>query len=110
MPKSHLKPTGARHNAASAGITGGLTYAEVMRDPRLMERLLRDARRARSEAIYRLLAAAYSASRRSISRVSLGALGVTALSKLSTRLPLRSIRYLWKFQRGAAPVRCASAA
>jgi hypothetical protein len=38
-----------------------LTYAEVSRDPRLMEQLVRDARRARSEAIYRMLAAAVRA-------------------------------------------------
>lgn len=94
MSKLHLKPIGARHDAATAGITGGLTYAEMVRNPRLMDQLLRDARRDRAETIYRLLAAACSASRRSISRVSLGALGVTAVSKLSTWLPLRSIRYL----------------
>lgn len=94
MSKLHLKPIGARHDAATAGITGGLTYAEMVRNPRLMDQLLRDARRDRAEAMYRLFAAAYSASRRSISRVSLGALGATAVSKLSTWLPLRSIRNL----------------
>lgn len=84
MSKLHLKPIAARHDAAAAGITGGLTYEDMVRNPRLMDRLLRDARRDRAEAMCRLFAAAYSASKRSISRVSRGVLGATAVSKLST--------------------------
>jgi hypothetical protein len=36
--------------------------------------------------------------------------GSTLLAKLATALPLRSIRYLWKFQPGAVPVALYSAA
>lgn len=36
----------------------GLTYAQVMRDPRLMERLIRDAHHARNAAIAAMFAAA----------------------------------------------------
>ena len=52
MDRLHATLTDMQQGAA-------LTYAEVMRDPRLMERLVREAHRARSEAIYRTFAAGF---------------------------------------------------
>lgn len=46
----------------------------------------------------------------SIAPASFGSPGSTRVSKLCTCLPLRSIKYLWKFQRGAVPVALARSA
>src|SRR5688572_18867468 len=51
----------------------------------------------------------FSSSSFSIADTSLGSSGATRVSKLCTRLPLRSTRYLWKFHFGRWPVSCASA-
>jgi len=52
-----------RQHATSTTVQQGpiLTYEKAMRDPQLMERLIRDAHHARNEAIYRALAAAVHA-------------------------------------------------
>ena len=52
-----------RQHATSTTVQQGpeLSYEKVMRDPQLMERLIRDARHAQNEAIYRALAAAVHA-------------------------------------------------
>ena len=58
MNRMHANSTGLQPGAGATANAAGLSYAQIMRDPQLMEALIRDANRARSEAISRMFAAA----------------------------------------------------
>lgn len=61
MNRMHANPTGLHPDDGATANAAGLSYAQIMRDPQLMERLIRDAKRARSEAIARMFVVVFNA-------------------------------------------------
>ena len=61
MSQMHANSHDLHQTSAAPVNAEELTYAHVVRDPRFMEALVRDAHRARSEAIGGMLAAAFDA-------------------------------------------------
>ena len=47
MNRMHTNPTGLHPDDGATANAAGLSYAQIMRDPQLMERLIRDAKRTR---------------------------------------------------------------
>ena len=89
MSQMHANSRDLDQSSAALANAEELTYAHLARDPRLMEALIRDAHRARSEAIAGMSAAAFDALANGARRMARA--GWTLLSRAARHIHAASV-------------------